>query len=117
MPRVHARPRVRTDRRYLEAAESYERPSASTRLAQLQRSLAQVWMAAGEPPARSVRRARARYGPTTRTCASVWRRCTRACDYGAAELLEPVFGGAALDDEGLFTLFTLCLKPPAALAR
>src|SRR5262245_59613009 len=111
------------DRRYLEAAESYEKAvRIDPNSPDLQRALAQVWMSAGEP-ARALEyaeRALALQPDDEGLRVSLASLHARMHDYDRAiELLEPVFQKGGLDDEGLFTLFTLYLNTdngPGALA-
>jgi tetratricopeptide (TPR) repeat protein len=102
------------DRRYLEAAESYEKAvRIDPNSPELQRSLAQVWMSAGEP-ARALEyaeRALALQPDDQNLRIGLATLHARMHDYQrATELLEPVFQQGGLDDEGLFTLFTLYLN-------
>jgi tetratricopeptide (TPR) repeat protein len=102
------------DRRYLEAAEAYERAARlDPQSPELQRALAQVWMAAGEP-ARALdyaERALALQPDDEDLRIALASLHARMRDYDRAiELLEPLADKGTLNDEGMFTLFTLYLN-------
>jgi len=102
------------DRRYLEAAEAYERAARiDPQSADLQRALAQVWMAAGEP-ARALdyaERALALQPDDEDLRTALAGLHARMRNYDRAiELLEPLADKGTLNDEGMFTLFTLYLN-------
>jgi tetratricopeptide (TPR) repeat protein len=102
------------DGRLLEAAEAYEHAARlDPDSAALQRSLAQVWIAAGEPKRALGYAERAlELDPDDEELrTNVATLHVRMQQYDRAiELLEPLFQAGKLEDEGSFTLFTLYLN-------
>ncbi len=102
------------DGKLLEAAESYEHAARlDPNAPELQRALAQVWVAAGEPERALGYAERAlELDPDDLELRSgLATLYVRMRKYDrAVELLEPLFDGGELNEEGSFTLFTLYLN-------